>query len=227
MKATDLLKQQHDEVKSLFKKIEAAAPASKGRIFEELAAKLVAHDGIERELFYPACEESFGMNDLLGEALVEHGLVEFSLFQADQAQGESDFDYKLTVLQEALEHHIDEEEGELFPKVSRALGKEALEALGSELEQKFNELSAGDFRTPLHANLQQVLQGAMKTSPAPKSASKARSKTSTKTAPARRQSERRVARTSPAPGARSSKKAGSKKAGSKKTGKKGAEARGR
>jgi hemerythrin-like domain-containing protein len=170
MKATDLLKQQHDEVKELFEKIEdAPRAATKRQLFEELAANLVAHDGIERELFYPACEENMGMTDLLGEALVEHGLVEFSLYQADQALGDDDFEYKLTVLKEALEHHIDEEEGELFPKVNRAFGKELLETLGGQMEQKFEELKEGDFRAPLRGNLKQVLQGVLKPTPKAKS----------------------------------------------------------
>ncbi len=170
MKATDLLKQQHDEVKDLFKKMEAASrPAVKQQLFAELAANLVAHDGIERELFYPACEAKLGTTDLLGEALVEHGVVEFSLFQADEAQGKDDFDYKVTVLKEVLEHHIDEEEGELFPKASRALGKDALEALGNEMEAKFEQLKQADFRGPLRSNLKQVLQGALKPTPKSKS----------------------------------------------------------
>jgi hemerythrin-like domain-containing protein len=190
MKATDLLKQQHDEVKELFEKVESASrSATKRQLFAELAANLVAHDGIERELFYPACEEEMGMTDLLGEALVEHGLVEFSLYQADQAQGEDDFDYKVKVLKEALEHHIEEEEQELFPKVNRAFEKEALETLGTELEEKFEQLKQGDYRAPLHANLKQVLQGALKPSPkaksAPARASKARSKARKASPPSR------------------------------------------
>jgi hypothetical protein len=187
MKATDLLKQQHEEVKELFEKVESAArSATKRQLFAELAANLVAHDGIERELFYPACEEEMGMTDLLGEALVEHGLVEFSLYQADEAQGEDDFDYKLKVLKEALEHHIEEEEQELFPKVNRAFEKEALETLGTELEEKFEQLKQGDYRVPLRSNLKQVLQGVLKPSPkaksAPARASKARSKARSKAA---------------------------------------------
>ena len=185
MKATDLLKQQHEEVKELFEKVESASrSATKRQLFAELAANLVAHDGIERELFYPACEEEMGMTDLLGEALVEHGLVEFSLYQADEAQGEDDFDYKLKVLKEALEHHIEEEEQELFPKVNRAFEKEALETLGTELEEKFEQLKQGDYRVPLRSNLKQVLQGVLKPSPkaksAPARASKARSKARSK-----------------------------------------------
>ncbi len=172
MKATDLLSQQHEEVKELFEKIESAPRATtKRQLFEELAANLVAHDGIERELFYPACEENMGMTDLLGEALVEHGLVEFSLFQADQALGADDFDYKIKVLKEALEHHIEEEEKELFPKVNRAFGKDMSEALGSEMEEKFEELKQEDFRVPLHSNLKQVLEGVLKPTPKAKRSS--------------------------------------------------------
>jgi hypothetical protein len=116
-------------------------------------------------------------------------LVEFSLYQADQAQGEDDFDYKLKVLKEALEHHIEEEEDEFFPKVNRAFEKEALETLGAEMEEKFEELKQGDYRAPLHSNLKQVLQGALKPSPkaksAPARASKARPKTRKPSPPAR------------------------------------------
>lgn len=195
MKATDLLKQQHDEVKALFERIEAAPrSATKRQLFEELAANLVAHDGIERQLFYPACEEGLGMTDLLGEALVEHGLVEFSLYQADQAQGQDDFEYKVTVLKEALEHHIEEEEGELFPKVNRALGKATLEELGTQLEEKFAELKEQDFREPLHSNLKQVLRGAIKPKPrsksAPPRASRATKRRTTSTKPAARKASK-------------------------------------
>ena len=166
MKATDILKKQHKEVKDLFKRIESAKnDSAKNEIFEEIAANIVAHDAIERELFYPACERGMGMTDLLGEALVEHGVVEFSLYQADQAQGEDDFEFKCTVLKELLEHHIEEEESEFFPKVEKALGKERLEELGVEMLARFEEALAEDFRGPLHENLEQVLAGATKTAP--------------------------------------------------------------
>jgi hemerythrin superfamily protein len=165
MKATELLKKQHKEVKALFKRIEDAKEnAKKSELFEELAANLVAHDGIEREIFYPACEEELGMTDLLGEALVEHGLVEFSVYQADQAQGDDDFDFKCTVLQEVVEHHVEEEEKEFFPKVEKALGKARLEELGEAMEERFEAAKSRDFRGPLHKNLKQVLSGALKTS---------------------------------------------------------------
>jgi hemerythrin superfamily protein len=163
MKATDLLKSQHREVEKLFKQIEKASEGDEKReLFEELAKNLVAHDAIEREIFYPACEEQMGMTELLGEALVEHGVVEFSLYQAEQAMGEEDFEYKCTVLEEVVEHHVKEEEKEFFPKVQKAFEKEELETLGSRMEAAFEAAKAKDFRGPLHRNLKQVLAGALK-----------------------------------------------------------------
>jgi hemerythrin-like domain-containing protein len=167
MKATDLLKAQHKEVAKLFKAIESSEDAAdKEALFLELASKLTAHDGIEREIFYPACEEAMGLNDLLGEALVEHGVIEFSLYQCNEALGQDDFDFKCTVLQELVEHHVEEEEKELFPEVEKELGKDSLELLGTEMEEAFQAAVEADFRGPLYENLRQVLAGALETSPA-------------------------------------------------------------
>ncbi len=165
MTATQLLQKQHEEVRGLFKRIEDTEDsAQKRQLFEELATNLVAHDAIEREIFYPACEKAMGMDDVLGEALVEHGVVEFCLFCADEAK-EDDFDYKCEVLREMLDHHIDEEEDELFPKVEKALGAEQLESLGDAMQRRFDKAKQADFRAPLHDNLKQVLSGAIKPKP--------------------------------------------------------------
>ena len=85
MKATELLTQQHAEVSRLFKASESAkSAADKKTLFLELASKLCAHDAIERQIFYPACEEVMGLSDELGEALVEHGVIELGLYQANE-----------------------------------------------------------------------------------------------------------------------------------------------
>jgi hypothetical protein len=179
MKATDLLEKQHEEVKDLFKRLEEGdGGAEQKRVFEELAANLVAHDAIERQIFYPACEEAMGMTDQLGEALVEHGVVEFMLYEADRAQGKKDFKFKCTVLKEALEHHIEEEEDDFFPEVEKALGGERLEELGARMEQAFEDAVEDDFRAPLQKNLKQVLAGAIK--PAPERGSGGRKKTASR-----------------------------------------------
>lgn len=165
MNAIELLEQQHREVEGLFEAIEKADdPGEKTRLFQDLAGKLVGHDGIERQIFYPACEEALGLSDDLGEALVEHGVVEFSLYQADQATGKPDFDFKLSVLQEILAHHIEEEESEFFPKAKKALGDEKLESLGEEMMEAFEDSQEEDYHAPLYENLRQVLIGALKPS---------------------------------------------------------------
>ncbi|HET7539539.1 MAG TPA: hemerythrin domain-containing protein [Polyangiaceae bacterium] len=161
--ALDLLKTQHDEVKALFKRIEKAnTRAAKVKFFDELAAKLAAHDAIEREIFYPACEKALGMIDLLGEALVEHGVVEFSLYQADLAKKDRDFSFKCQVLSELVEHHVQEEEDDFFPKVQKALGKEKLLELGARMSERFEQAKARDFHAALKSNLKQVLSGSLK-----------------------------------------------------------------
>ena len=162
MNAIDLLKKQHVAVKDLFERLEDASGAKQRELFEELASNLVGHDGIERQIFYPACEKAMGMTDELGEALVEHGVVEFMLYQADEARGKEDFAFKCKVLQELLEHHIEEEEKEFFPKAKKALGDERLEELGQKMKIAFIKALEEDFRGPLHSNLKQVLAGAIK-----------------------------------------------------------------
>jgi hemerythrin superfamily protein len=180
MTAIELLKEQHRVVKALFVRLKKAQARSKKAIFEEIAHNLVAHDGIERELFYPACEVGMGMTDQLAEALVEHGVVEFCLYQADEASPGDEFDAKSKVLKEMLEHHIEEEEDEFFPKVEKALGKERLDELGAEMKKRFEQIKKANFRRPLHANLRQVLAGAMKTKPPSKKMSAKKAEKGTK-----------------------------------------------
>jgi hemerythrin superfamily protein len=166
MKATDLLTKQHAKVDALFARFEKAKKGQdKAAVFEEIAANLVAHDAIEREIFYPACEAAMGLTDMLGEALVEHGLVEFMLFRADQNLNSDALAHHVKVLQEVVEHHVEEEEEEFFPKVEESIDASELEELGLEMEVRFADAMQEDFRPPLLDNLTQVLAGAMKTAP--------------------------------------------------------------
>jgi hypothetical protein len=169
MKANELLIQQHRDVEALFQRFEKAdAPAEKREIFEELAANLVAHDAIEREIFYPACEEELGEDDdVLGESLVEHGVVEFCLYGADEHRESDDFDKYVTVLKEMVMHHVEEEEKELLPQAKRKLDADTLEKLGATMEARFEKALQEDFRKPLRSNLEQVLAGRTKTQKKP------------------------------------------------------------
>jgi hypothetical protein len=105
--------------------------------------------------------------------------LEFGVYQATQAIGEDDFDFKCKVLSELVEHHVEEEEEDFFPKVEKALGEDSLNLLGEEMEEAFEEARGEDFRAPLYANLQEVFAGALKTTPAEEAEEKTGIKRST------------------------------------------------
>lgn len=137
MKATELLEKQHREVEAIFKKIESGN-GDVTQLLEQLADNLVAHMTIEQELFYPAVQNVD--SDLILEAFEEHAMAEVGLKRLLAADPlDPRFKAKVTVLKETIQHHVEEEEKELFPKVEKALGKQ-LEQLGIEMETMFKEV---------------------------------------------------------------------------------------
>lgn len=149
MKATELLEQQHRSVEALFAKIEAGEPEA----LEDLASALAAHMAIEQEIFYPTVDEI--EEDLVLESFEEHSVAEIALKRALATDPEDDsFDARVTVLKELIEHHVEEEEKELFPKVEKALGPERLEALGKKMEARFEEVLQAGYEASLPGNFE-------------------------------------------------------------------------
>jgi len=143
MKATELLKQQHREVEDLFARIEKTEdPDERMEIAGEIAAKLKVHTSIEEELFYPAYREQAQTKKgetLTLEAYEEHHVVDLVLAELPDVDPNADgFEAKMTVLKELIEHHVEEEEQEMFPDAEKKLGKQRLEALGEEMEERAN-----------------------------------------------------------------------------------------
>jgi len=140
MKATDLLKKQHKEVKALFKKVENTEGArERRRLMNEISIALEGHTAIEEEMFYPAVRglETQKAEEMVLEAFEEHHVVKLVLAELPQVDpADERFEAKMTVLSELVEHHADEEEKEMF-KVAQKLGKEELEALGEQMEERF------------------------------------------------------------------------------------------
>ncbi|MBS0419437.1 MAG: hemerythrin domain-containing protein [Proteobacteria bacterium] len=137
MDAINLLKQDHQEVKTLFDTFQQG-DADKSVIATEVCRLLTIHAQIEEEIFYPAVREASGtddVDDLLDEAEVEHASAKELIAQIEDV-GESDdlFEAKVKVLGEYVQHHVKEEEGELFPKVEKS-GLD-LETIGAELEKR-------------------------------------------------------------------------------------------
>jgi hemerythrin superfamily protein len=197
MNAIELLKQQHREVRDLFKQFEKAKRANeKERIFLGIAARLVGHDAIEREIFYPACENVLGENDHLMEGIAEHGLIEFSVFRADKGRNKPTFDYLVTVLKEMVEHHVEEEEKEILPKISKMMDAELLDRLGERMSARFEQSMGRDFRRSLRQNLEQVLAGRVRPLPAkrPARATTTRKRAASSSRPRRKQATRTARR---------------------------------
>ena len=141
MDAIELLEQQHREVEQIFKQLEKDG-ADKAALFAELADSLAVHATIEEKIFYPATK-SARTEDLLLEAVEEHLSVKRLLADMLEADpSDNAFDAKIKVLKEQIEHHVEEEEEELFPKVKKQLGKEALAALGQQMEEMGDDLKA-------------------------------------------------------------------------------------
>jgi hemerythrin superfamily protein len=141
--AIELLKNQHAEAKKLFDQIEKAEGAEKQDLFERLADALAVHATIEEKHFYPATN-SARSEGLLQEAVEEHLTVKRLIADLlNLSPEDARFDARMTVLEEQVEHHVAEEEGELFPKVRKMLGEDELEDLGLLMEDAAEEIEAG------------------------------------------------------------------------------------
>ena len=143
MNAVKMLKQQHREVAKMFKEFEEAKSAGPRRkIFEKIADALAVHATIEERHFYPAVKEE-QTEDILLESVEEH--LEIKRVIADLLAMEADdenFEAKVKVLQEDVDHHVEEEQDELFPKVEKLIDAETLEAIGEAMEETQAELIA-------------------------------------------------------------------------------------
>lgn len=138
MKATQLLKDQHREVKELFRQVQNTDDGEERRdLMEQITERLQTHMMIEEAIFYPAVQEvanSGKSEEMLPEAYEEHHVVKLVLDELPDVDPEDErFKAKMTVLSELVDHHVQEEEKELF-KVAEKLGKDRLEELGAEME---------------------------------------------------------------------------------------------
>jgi iron-sulfur cluster repair protein YtfE (RIC family) len=146
MKATDLLKGQHREVEALFEKIDKAEDARERRqLLDQISRKLEMHTRIEEEIFYPAVRELAAKkaDEMVNEAYEEHHVVKLVLSELPQVDAEDErFEAKMTVLSELIQHHVEDEEYEMF-KSAQKLGKERLEELGAEMQERAAEAGEG------------------------------------------------------------------------------------
>ena len=139
----DLLIEDHDKVRALFKKFEKTEDDNeKLRIVETALTELKIHTTIEEEIVYPAFRESGVVEeDMMDEADEEHAVAKYLMEQLETMEpGDDHYDAKFTVLGEIIEHHADEEEEEIFPDARKSKEIDSEEITARLLERK-NELA--------------------------------------------------------------------------------------
>jgi hemerythrin superfamily protein len=141
--AIELLLEDHKKVKKLFKEYEKLAKQEdidgKVEIATQICEELTIHAAVEEEIFYPAARQAIGDEDMVNEAIVEHASAKDLIAQIQEMSGDDEmYDAKVKVLCEYIEHHVEEEEKEMFPKAKKA--KMDLEGLGAQIMERKEEL---------------------------------------------------------------------------------------
>lgn len=133
-----LIKQDHQKIKRLFERLAEAdqGTPSQTRIFAELKRELELHAEVEEKHFYPALRQHDEARDLVEEALEEHAEAKDTLEELDQGDKEEEgWAQELSELQEDVEHHVEEEETEIFPLAMKLLDSAQAAAIAREIEQ--------------------------------------------------------------------------------------------
>jgi hemerythrin-like domain-containing protein len=144
MDALKLLKQDHDEVKKMLTDLESTTERAEKTRTEGLAtlkSELEIHEAIEEEIFYPALKDHPKTKDLALEGYEEHHVVDMVMAEIEGVEpSDETWMAKFTVMKENLEHHIEEEEGEMFSQAKQVFDDEELGELGERMQSRKDEL---------------------------------------------------------------------------------------
>ena len=133
-----ILKDDHKEIRKLFRDFRSQGPnatKTKGKIVDKIIEALTVHTYIENECMYPEIRKRVpDLEDDILESYEEHHVADVLVMELSTMKPTDErFDAQTTVLIENVEHHMDEEEQEWFPKVREALGRKALQEIGEEM----------------------------------------------------------------------------------------------
>jgi hemerythrin-like domain-containing protein len=139
MNAFTLLKADHKKVAGILEKIDATTERgvkTREELFTQLKSELDLHAQIEEKILYPVLEKADETHDITLEAFEEHRLVKQLLGELETMdKGDEQWTARFTVLKENIEHHVEEEEGEMFKKARKVLSEKEAEELGARLEE--------------------------------------------------------------------------------------------
>lgn len=145
MEIFDALKRDHEKVKELLQRIAKAEGRERGRLFGEFRAQILAHSHAEERVLYNAMKKEQPGREAALEGIVEHQVVERLVEELEAGRSKSSDEWlaRLTVVKELLEHHIEEEESEIFAKARKMFRKEQLQKMQQQFERaKERELQA-------------------------------------------------------------------------------------
>ncbi len=144
MDALQMLKEDHDKVKKLLSELDATTERgvkTRSDLFTKVKQELEVHEAIEEEIFYPALKEHPKAKELVLEAYEEHNVVDMVMQEIEGVPYEDEtWGAKLTVMKENVEHHIEEEESEMFKQAKQVFSKEELDQLGDRMQARKQSL---------------------------------------------------------------------------------------
>jgi hemerythrin-like domain-containing protein len=144
MNAFQLLKEDHKKVDGIFKQLEPTterAEKTRTELFARLQQELDIHTRVEESVFYPAIKQAAETREIVLEGFEEHHVVKLLLKELEAVPVDTEqWAAKLKVLQENVEHHVEEEEEEMFQKARQVLSEEDIDRLGAEMEEEKKRL---------------------------------------------------------------------------------------
>jgi hemerythrin-like domain-containing protein len=146
MDAFELLEKDHRKVESIFAQLEPTterAIKTREELFERLKHELDVHTHIEETILYPVLKQIAETREITFEGYEEHGVAKTLLEEMSAMNVDSEiWTAKLKVLQEAIEHHVEEEEGEMFKEARKELSQEQIDEIGEKMQLRKKQLSA-------------------------------------------------------------------------------------
>jgi Hemerythrin HHE cation binding domain len=140
MDAITMLKTDHDKVKALLTELEATTERgvkTRQELFATIKGELSVHEIIEEEIFYPALKGHPKAKDIVLEGYEEHHVVDLLMGELESLDvSDETWGPKAIVMKENIEHHIEEEEGEMFKQARQVFDRQELEDLGARMAER-------------------------------------------------------------------------------------------
>jgi len=144
MNAFQLLKEDHQKVSGIFQQLEPTterAEKTRTELFARLKEELDIHTRVEEAIFYPAIKQGAETRELVFEGFEEHHVVKMLLGELEATPVDTEqWTAKLKVLKENVEHHVEEEEEEMFQKARQVLSEDEINRLGAQMEEEKKRL---------------------------------------------------------------------------------------